>query len=124
MLVTGLVLGTVACSSQQESDASAAADAFYRAIDAADGGSACNLLTSTSRQELQESSGKPCPVAVLEEVKASGGDLQVSVYGTMAQASSAADTVFLHRSHGRWLVVAAGCQATPAGPYDCKVTGN
>ena len=124
LLLLILTFGTTGCSSGQETAAEDAARSFYQAVEARDGQAACGLLTSTTRQELEDSSGKPCPEAVLEEITAPAADLQAHAYGTMAQVRSSTDTAFLHRAQGRWLVLAARCVPTPRGPYDCQVKGN
>jgi hypothetical protein len=113
------------CGNTQEDAALNAADAFYSAIAAEDGASACDLLTRVTRSELEQSSGKPCDQAVLEEkipaVQESG---KVHVFGTMAQAAYDADTVFLSRFGDRWMVTAVGCKLGETGIYDCQVKGN
>lgn len=121
-VVAAVVL--VGCGNTQEDPALEAADAFYGAVAAQDGGSACNHLTRVTRSELEQASGKPCDQAVLEEkipsVRKSG---EVHAFGTMAQVMYADDTVFLTRFGDRWLVTAVGCSLAASGVYDCRVKG-
>lgn len=45
------------------------------------------------------------------------------MYGTAAQARTAAGTVFLGEFDGEWRVTAAGCAAAGDQPYECAVEG-
>jgi hypothetical protein len=113
------------CGNVQEDPALEAADAFYSAIASQDGASACDLLTRVTRSELEQSSGKPCDQAVLEEKIPSAREPgKVHAFGTMAQATYDADTVFLTRFGERWLVTAVGCTLGESGIYDCQVKGS
>jgi hypothetical protein len=117
------------CASAQRDEAASAAEAFYTAIAASDGQTACDLLTPSTRQEVEEASGDSCPAAIVELLRGldahTGADpVHVEAFGTMAQVRTEADTAFLHRFHGHWRVVAAGCETGPAGVYDCHVQGS
>jgi hypothetical protein len=113
------------CGNTQEERALDAAGAFYSAVADQDGASACDLLTRVTRSELEQSSGKPCDEAVLEEqIPSVQGPGKVHVFGTMAQAAYDADTVFLTRFGDRWLVVAAACSLGQSGIYDCRLEGS
>jgi hypothetical protein len=115
----------VGCGNAQEDPALDAADAFYSAIAAQDGAAACDLLTRVTRSELEQSSGKKCDQAVLEEKFPSAREPgKVQVFGTMAQAAYEADTVFLTRFGEGWLVTAVGCTLGESGIYDCQVEGS
>ena len=75
-----------------------------------DGAAACALLAPTTRSELEQSTGKECAVAILEEAPDAGGDGgDVQVFGVMAQVRWDGDTVFLTRMPDGWRVLAAGC---------------
>jgi hypothetical protein len=74
-LVTGCATGTEDAVTTVVSD-------FRQAVASGDGGTACTLLAEPAHQELEQSSGKPCESAVLEEV----GD----VSGTSGQRPSSA----------------------------------
>ena len=114
----------VGCGNTQEDPVLEAADAFYGAVAAQDGASACDLLTRVTRSELEQSSGKPCDQAVLEEkIPSVQEPVTVHAFGTMAQAAYDADTVFLTRFGDRWLVTAVGCSLGESGIYDCQVKG-
>jgi hypothetical protein len=113
------------CSSTEDDSAREAADGFYAALEATDGTAACDLLTPTTKDELEQSAEKPCDQAILEEdVPAVTEAERVKVYDTMAQVRYAEDTVFLTRIDDSWRVLAVGCTRQPhERPYDCTVTG-
>jgi hypothetical protein len=130
-LATAAALALVAlvalagCSSSADGEARQAADDFYAAVEARDGAAACALLTSTTREELQQAAGSPCDKAILEEdlPRVSGAE-RVKVYDTMAQVRYAEDTVFLTRIADSWRVLAVSCTRRPGErPYDCQVKG-
>jgi hypothetical protein len=122
-VLAGFVL--VGCGNSQEEPVLEAADAFYRAVAAQDGASVCDRLTRVTRSELEQSSGQPCDRAVLEEnIPAVHARGRVEVFGTMAQATYDADTMFLTRFGDRWLVTAVGCSLGARGIYDCRVKGS
>ena len=127
VLVLGAsIVATSACSSPQEGEVERVAGSFYAAVDRGDGAAACALLSPTTRQELEDSTRKPCDEAVLDEVRPPGTDVtDVGAYGTTAHVQFAADTLFLTRFRGDWLVLAAACQQ-PAGAdtYECGIKGN
>ena len=113
------------CSSTEDDSARGAADDFYAAVQAKDGAAGCNLLTPSTKDELEQSAEKPCDQAILEEdVPAVTDAERVKVYDTMAQVRYAEDTVFLTRIGDSWRVLAVNCTRQPhERPYDCTVTG-
>jgi hypothetical protein len=120
-----VVLASLAsCGSPADSDASEAARTFHESVARADGLRACAALSARTRSELEQSGGKPCPAAVLEEsLPPLGEPVQTRVYGTAAQVGSTGDTVFLSRFDQGWKVTAAGCTRQPTGLYDCQIQG-
>jgi hypothetical protein len=111
-----------ACAGTQDEPATAAARDLLAAAGRGDGGAACALLAPAAVEELEQSSGKPCDEAVLDEDLGSGDTrLDVEVFDTMAQVRFEDETVFLSRFDGDWLVVGAGCVPQPTGPYDCSI---
>ncbi len=121
LLVSGAVSG---CGASEEAAAQEAASTFYETVGAGDGATACELLAAVTRSELEDSSAKPCDVAVLEEVNPKvGGDRTVQVFGSMAQVTFDGDTVFLTRSSRKWRVLAAACTPQRDAPHDCQVKG-
>ncbi len=125
VVVSGLVSLT-GCQSPQAPEAGAAATSFYGALADGDGSGACEAMTPTTRSELEQSAGKACPEAVLDEHLPTVRGVESSqVYGTMAMVTFAGETTFLTRFPDGWLVTAAGCSAPGrAGVYDCKVKGS
>jgi len=122
LLALGLSLS--ACGGSQDVAVSNVADDFYESVDKGDGAAACELLAPVTRSELEQSSGKECAAAIVEEapdIREDGG--VVEVFGTMAQVRWGSDTVFLARMPNGWRVFAAGCEARADAPYDCVVKG-
>jgi hypothetical protein len=109
------------CSSSQDDAVRGAADGFYAALNAQDGASACGVLAPATTSELEQSSGRPCAEAVLEEdVPTVGNPRRIEVFGTMAEVRFDGETTFLTRFEDGWRVIAAGC--TPArSRYDCSI---
>jgi hypothetical protein len=112
-----------ACAGTQDGPAGAAARDFLGAVEAQDGAAACALMAPAARAELQDSSGKPCDEAVLEEdIGGPSTSSSVEVYDSMAQVRSGPETVFLSEFDGDWLVVGAACTSKPGDqPYDCSI---
>lgn len=90
-----------------------------------DGAGACAALAPDTVAELEESAGKPCAEAILEEDLPGPGTVTGSeVYGQWAQVRLSEDTVFLAAFPGGWRVVAAGCTPRQDRPYDCGLRGS
>lgn len=97
---------------------------FVQAYETQDGRAACAVLAPGTRSELEESVGRPCAEAVLEEqLDVTDGPHRIQVFGTQAIASFGGDTMFLARFPDGWKVTAAGCTPRPARPYDCVISG-
>lgn len=111
-----------ACGGTQDAAASSAAQQLLDAVGRGDGAAACDALAPPTRSELEDSSGKPCAQAVLDEDLGDGsGRKHVEVFDTMAQVALGSDTLFLSRFDGQWLVVAAACTRVAGRPYDCSI---
>jgi hypothetical protein len=125
LLVMGallVALGSAGCSDSAESP-EAVADRFEELVSQQDGTAACALLAEATIDELEQSAGKPCPEALLEEAKDGGPRVEASRYGTMAQVRYRDDVLFLTRGPDGWRVLAAACRASHGAPYDCAVSG-
>jgi hypothetical protein len=111
------------CSHAQDDAVQDTANRFYAAVAGGDGESACSVLASATRSELEQSAGKPCAQAILDEDVPKVVDPQeIEVFGTMAQVRYDNDVTFLTRFEDGWRVVAAAC--TPARiRYDCSLQG-
>lgn len=122
-LVGVLVAAASGCSEAQDRAAAETAEQFYAAVESRDGAVACRLMAPRAGEELEQSAGKPCDRAILQEDLPAGGSVGAAeVYGTMAQVTYGTDTVFLTRFDAGWRVVGSGC--TPAGrdvPFSCLV---
>lgn len=102
----------------------AAAGSYAAAIEDRDGARACAMLAPVVRRELAASSGRACPVAVLEEAASRiGAEVEVRVFGTMAQVRFEDDTLFLGRYREGWQVTAAACTRAGEPAYDCRIKG-
>ena len=108
--VGGAVFATAGCSSSPTNGVSAASQGFYSAVADGDGTKACALLSAATRTELEQSTEKSCPEALLEEdlPEPDRGGASTRAYGTMAIVTSAGDTMFLSRFPDGWLVTAVG----------------
>ena len=112
------------CGQPHDEDVHHVASAFYDAYAAQDGAKACTLLVPRTRSELEKSSGKPCPRAVLEvQVPSVSESTDVRVFGTQAEVTWAGETTFLARFQDGWKVMAAACKPVPGHPYDCTIAG-
>jgi hypothetical protein len=125
-VLTGLLLGLTltGCGDSQDSAVEAVAQSLLAATSSGDGRAACDLLSPHTRDELEQSSGKHCERAILEESIGRGGSVRdAQVFETMAQVRFDDETVFLSRFDSGWLVVATACTPRSDGPYDCSVSG-
>jgi len=121
----GVLLATATgCAESGDDEVSAISADFYAAVADHDGDTACGLLSTRTRSEVERSSGKPCATGLLEEgLPAVGAAREVAVFGTSAQVRYAGEVAFLSRFHDGWRVVAAKCSAQPDDRYDCEVSG-
>lgn len=112
------------CSSAHQDDVERAAKDFRAALKAEDGAKACEELSDDAQEELRQSSGSSCTIAVLDtDVPTDGRVERVSVSGTAAQVRYGDDIVFLAEFSDGWRVIAAGCRTRPDKPYDCEIQG-
>lgn len=112
------------CGSAGSAGPREAATTFASALVAGDGQTACAVLAPATKSELEQSSGKACPSAILEERLPDAGAVRsAAVYGSMAQVRLAGDTVFVAKFKAGWKVMAAGCSPVPGHPYDCDLQG-
>ena len=113
------------CAEQNEPAARAAAEIFADDLASDDGAGACRALAPATRAALEQSSGKPCAVAIVEEELPDPGVAGRSAsFGTMAKVDFAADTMFVTEFSDGWKVMAAGCSPAPGDrPYDCSLQG-
>jgi hypothetical protein len=117
------------CGSGQEAAVEAAARSFDADLRSGDVGRACLALAPSTRTALEDATGQPCARALADRglvtlervggVERYGRQASVEVHGPADEA----DTWFLSRFDGRWLVVAASCRPRPELPYDCDVEG-
>ena len=123
-LVLGAALALTGCGSDRNAPVEEVATAFYQAVAAEDGTTACRLLAPATAEELERSAGKPCAQAILEEdVPQSARAEEVEVYGTAGEVRTATDTAFLAKFRRGWRVVAVACTPSADRPHDCAVAG-
>jgi hypothetical protein len=119
-----LVPGVAACGPVHEDAVRRTASDFYAAYAADEGATACAALAPRTRSELEQSAGKPCAEAVLEEdLPQVDEPLEIRVFGTQAEVVWRGETTFLARFRGGWKVMAAACTPREDHPYDCRVAG-
>jgi hypothetical protein len=128
-LVVLAALVLTGCGSGQEAAVEDAARSFDAALRTGAVSRACEDLAPSTRAELEGSTGQDCEQALPEQhlvvlervggVQRYGRQASVEVHG----AADEADTWFLSRFDGRWLIVAASCRPRPELPYDCDVEG-
>lgn len=122
--VVALLLALTGCGSPPHEDAvTSVADAFHRAFAERDGAAACAELAPKTRSELEQSAGKPCAEAVLEEPVEPSSSSRVEVFGTQALVGEGRSVTFLARFPDGWKVMAAACTPQRVGPYDCSISG-
>ncbi len=123
--VAAVVSTATGCGSADTvSEVADVATRFHAALSHDDGAAACALLAPQTAGELEQSAQQPCPRAVLgEDLPPAGGVRTSRVFGTQGQVMLTGDTVFLAEFPDGWKVVAAGCTAREALPYDCLIKG-
>lgn len=124
MALAAVLVGATGCASGHEGSVRAVTDDYARAVLDRDWPAACQVLAPATRDELEQSSGSPCPAALAEEDPPEpDGVPAVQVYGTKAVAEYDGDTLFASQYDGHWLLVAAACTPRHPRPYDCAVSG-
>jgi hypothetical protein len=116
--VTAIIV-CAGCAAGRGTDAGAVAANFLTAVGDGDLRTACALLASHTREQLEFSEGQSC-ASVLESVDLQEGDVDDTVvWGDRAQARTSAGMIFLVEMKVGWRVSAAGYVRTEAGPHDC-----
>lgn len=125
-VVVGVMLTATGCGTGTGTAPESAARRFESALAVLDGRAACALLAPETVVKLEESAGKPCADAILEQDLPAEADTvrDVEQYGTAAVAHVGGETLFLGRFDGGWRVTAAGCTAVLDAPYSCTVEGS
>jgi hypothetical protein len=126
LLVVAAVLAVSGCAPRERDERTATNIAlrFYAAVAAADGATACGLLTEPAQNEIEKSSSSPCDQGILdEELSDPGQPRRAEVYGDEARLELDGDTVFLSHEADGWRIAAAGCQPVPGEPDDCTIQG-
>ena len=122
------VLALTSCSAQDDAVVAAVRD-VGRALESGDGDAACALLAPLTREELEQSEGRPCAQALADQDLVQPDEVaRVERYGRQSSAvvrsaDGEQDTWFLSRFGGRWLLVAASCRPRGDLPYACDVEG-
>ena len=126
-LLVGLLLAATVsgCGSAQQAAVESTAVRFYTAVQGGDGAGACDLLAPRTKSDLEQSAGKACDAAILEEdIPAVGTPQTTQVFGTSGRVDFGNEKAFMARFQGGWKLMAAAC--TPqrqAQPYDCRISG-
>jgi hypothetical protein len=109
------------CASESARDVGTTMAAFSDAVTSGDTSRACELLATSTRSELESSTGKSCPKALAAELPSVGERPRIQVYGNQAIARTTHDAEFLARYDDGWRVTAAGCKPKGHDLYDCPV---
>lgn len=97
---------------------------FARSVASSADAAACRDLAPSTRSQLEQSQGEPCPQALAAQNLPRPGPLhRTQVFNTTSQASFAHDTFFLGKFHDGWKIIAAGCTPRPDQPYECTLQG-
>jgi hypothetical protein len=119
-----LAVGGCGSVGDREAAASSVAVRMLTAVDGQDAAQACAVLAPETVSKLEDSAGKPCTEAILDEdLPKPGAVTGTAVYGQWAQVRLSDDTIFLAVFDHGWRVVAAGCSARGDQPYDCTLQG-
>jgi hypothetical protein len=116
-------LALCACGTgADQTQARAAAETFYAAVQSGDGAKACQQLSSDTRSQLTKDESEPdCAKAVLKLSLHGTSAKAVRVYATSAQVDLAGgDTVFLGETPDGWQIDAVGCKRVDSGPFECE----
>jgi hypothetical protein len=120
--VVGALLLATGCGSGESSAVENAAQRFEAAVAARDAATACLMLGSAARSQIESSAGKPCVDAWAgERVPVGGHVARVRAYGSMAIVELDADTIFLAKYADGWRITAADCAPKANKPFDCQI---
>jgi hypothetical protein len=109
------------CGSPGSGAERAAAD-FYRAVESGASSTACELLAPETRRQLEQDEHASCETALsMVRLPVAGAPVRVDRYGQHALVRFDTDAVFMTEYDDGWRVVAAGCTARDALPYDCVI---
>ena len=102
--------------------ARAATERFYAAVQHHDGRTACAQLSPPTRAQLVKDQSEPdCAKAVLKLSLHGSRAGTVQVYATSARVALArGDTVFLGYGQQGWRIDAVGCRPQGNGLFDCE----
>jgi hypothetical protein len=125
-LGAAVVIAASGCGAPVPDDAAAVRTAvtFHHALAAKDRQRACDLLASSTRENVAQKD--PCPKAIADlDVPDAERLISVSTFGRQAQVKLDGDVTFLTVDDGLWRVRAAGCKpdnrASAGGVYNCEV---
>jgi hypothetical protein len=113
-------------TADRERDVAAVTERFHAALEADDGGAACDELSEETVSKLEQEEKKPCEEAVLELELPRGGTVayrRVEVRSAEARLAEGGSD-FLDEGPAGWKISAAGCEpTTPEQPYECELEG-
>jgi hypothetical protein len=125
VLVVAAGVALAGCGSPQDVAVRRTVQEFASAVRAGEAGVACDLLALRTKSELEQSAGRRCEEALLEEVSSIGSDVgEVEVFGTAGRVRSGGDVVFVARFRSGWKVSAVGCTPAEGALFDCRVKGS
>jgi hypothetical protein len=123
-LLAGAIAATASgCGTDADrSEARAATERFYAAVQDHDGPTACAQMSPQLRARLVKDEQEPtCAEAVTKLSLRGRRAAAVRVYATAAQVDLAGgDTVFLGDTREGWRLEAVGCRRQGSGPFECE----
>jgi hypothetical protein len=112
------------CGAANASGPRSTAERWVSGLRDGDGAALCGLLAPKTLASAEQSAGKPCSDAILDEKLPQPNSVgSTQVWGDTATVRLDADTLFLAEFSSGWKVIAAGCDPRPGQPYDCQVEG-
>jgi hypothetical protein len=127
VLVVAFATGSLAACSTigpSAADATSTAAAFRQAVDAGDGGAACELLNEPAREDVESSTGADCETGILALELGDQVVRSTDVYGRSALVESSTGSVFLTVVDSAWRIRAAGCAPVKDAPFECAIEGS
>jgi hypothetical protein len=127
VLLVALTTGSLAgCSTigPSAADATSTAAVFRQAVDAGDGGAACELLNEPARENVESSTDADCETGILGLELGDQDVRSTDVYGRSALVQSSTGSVFLTVVGSAWKIRAAGCAPVKDAPFECAIEGS
>lgn len=124
LLAVAVSVGATGCAGNSAGPESVVTE-FTAALASSDLARACELLTPSTRTEVEQIGRTECAEALADlEVPTSDAVVSTETYGRAALVETEDDTLFLARTGPTWAIRAAGCAPVTDAPFDCMVSGD